>query len=418
MKALSSEFPRNADYIAELGGTLNNLGVLLARQNKNREALAMFQRGVSYSAEAYELAPQSITWGRWLSIGLKNVATKKASFGERDDALQSYQQYVDVRRKLAFENPAVPSLKGELHQAFMDLASYQRELNLTVEADRSFKAAQEVLENIDRTTPAEMFDLAIVYGALSLPMDGSVELSEKDQAERQRYADLAMETIAEAVKNGFSDVKAMKSHKSFAALRDRDDFQVLFKELQAEELVANEADTDEQKLANRRKSVNLLRELVGRWFSRITPPKNAGGDVALHRRDPNWTQAITTKRESHCKRRCRRVRRFWTNNLTIRRPSLNVLAVEYSQGRLHMAQGRYPEAHRDAQGCLEKLLQIAQNHRENQDLQREISIQERRIYSALRPLWSVSVGSRLCRAQREVRQGSVHCRRARTRLGR
>ena len=93
----------------------------------------MFQRGVSYSAEAYELAPQSITWGRWLSIGLKNVAIKQALFGEQDNALQSYQRYVAVCRKLAFENPAVPSLKGELHQAFTDLASYQRELKLTVE---------------------------------------------------------------------------------------------------------------------------------------------------------------------------------------------------------------------------------------------------------------------------------------------
>ena len=108
----------------------------------------MFLRGVSYSAEAYELAPQSISWGRWLSTGLRNVAVKQASFGERDTALRSYQKYVAVRRKLAFENPAVPSLKGELHQAHMDLASYQRELNLTAEADRSLKAAQDVLENI------------------------------------------------------------------------------------------------------------------------------------------------------------------------------------------------------------------------------------------------------------------------------
>ncbi|MCS7469981.1 protein kinase [Stieleria sp. ICT_E10.1] len=378
-EGLASEFPRNADYIAELGGTLNNLGVLLASQNKNREALAMFQRGVSYAAEAYELAPQSITWGRWLSIGLKNVAIKQALFSEQDNALQSYQQYVDVCRKLAFENPAVPSLKGELHQALMDLANYQRELNLTVAADRSFKAAQEVLENIDRTTPAEMFDLAIVYGALSLPTEGSVELSEKDQAERQRYADLAIETIAEAVKNGFSDVKAMKSHKSLAALRDRDDFQMLFKELRAKELAAQEVDTDDQKLANRRKSVNLLRELAGngsagsRHRKTLAATLHSVGEIQIGLK--NYDEARASLQEA-----LQTSQAILDEQPDDPQASLNVLGVEYSQGRLHMAQERYPEAHRDAQGCLEKLLQIAQNHFENQDLQREISIQERKLY--------------------------------------
>lgn len=222
-----------------------------------------------------------------------------------------------------------------------------------------------MLENIDRTTPAEMFDLAIVYGALSLPMDGVVELSEKDQAERQRYADLAIETIAEAVENGFSDVKTMKSHKSLAALRDRDDFQMLLKELQAKELAAQEVDTDDQKLANRRKSVNLLRELAGngsagsRHRKTLAATLHSVGEIQIGLR--NYDEARASLKEA-----LQTSQAILDEQPDDPQASLNVLAVEYSQGRLHMAQERYPEVHRHAQGCLEKLLRIAQNHRENQ----------------------------------------------------
>ena len=151
-----------------------------------------------------------------------------------------------------------------------------------------------------------------------------------------------METIAEAVKNGFSDVNAMKSHKSLAALRDRDDFQTLFKELQAKELAAQEADTDDQKLANRRKSVNLLRELAGngsagsRHRKTLAATLHSIGEIQIGLK--NYDEARASLQEA-----LQTSKAILDEQPDDPQARLNVLAVEYSQGRLHMAQGPFPK---------------------------------------------------------------------------
>ena len=57
----------------------------------------------------------------------------------------------------------------------------------------------------------------------------------------------------------------------------------------------------------------------------------------------------------------------------------DIVAVEYSMGRWDWVQGNYPEAHQLWQTCLTGLLQLAETNRENGDLQKELSIQERTI---------------------------------------
>jgi len=62
---LVESHPDSAEFNAELGATINNIGVLLDAQKKTQDALAMFQLGSNYSSRSTELAPQSVLWGRW-----------------------------------------------------------------------------------------------------------------------------------------------------------------------------------------------------------------------------------------------------------------------------------------------------------------------------------------------------------------
>jgi hypothetical protein len=84
-------------------------------------------------------------------------------FGNQQEALRSYRRAIEVRRKLAFEKPAVPFLKGHRYKAYLDLGNYQRRSGHSEEANRSFRATQEMLENIPRESPDELFDLATVF---------------------------------------------------------------------------------------------------------------------------------------------------------------------------------------------------------------------------------------------------------------
>ncbi len=382
-EGLVQDFPDNPEYLAELGGTVNNLGVLLGRQGKNHKALEMFQRGVSYKAEAYRNAPQTILWGRWLGIGLRNVAVKQAAFGNQQEALQSFRRLVEIRRKLAFENPAVPSLKGDLYKAYLDLGNYQKQLGDTVAANRSLRAAQEILENTPRETPAELFELATVYGALATPDDGATEPTEAERDDQQRYTDLAMETLLKAAEGGYRNLKVLQSHKRLAALREREDFQQLVgrleKEIRAEELAAKESDTDEQKLADRRQAVDVLRELIGsdspEARHRATLAAALHSICEIQMGLGQYAEAEESLREAFETRQA-----LLDEEPDNPQAALDVLAAEYSQGRLHWVQEGYATAHRCWQACLDRLLDLARTHRENQELQWEISILERKIF--------------------------------------
>ncbi len=124
--------------------------------------------------------------GRWLYTCLSNVAAVQAELGQEQDALASYQRYVAVLRKRVFENPAVTSLRGELCQGHLILARYQRQLGNETEAGRWFREAREVLENIPRETPAQLYELATVYAALAQPAEGANEPDPEEAAERER----------------------------------------------------------------------------------------------------------------------------------------------------------------------------------------------------------------------------------------
>ncbi len=261
------EFPDTPKYLAGLGATVNNLGVLLDGQGRPREALPMFERAAQCLAEAYRRNPRAMGRGHFLGLCLKNVAETQADLGNRRDALQSMQQLVEVRRKLVFENPAVTYLKGHLYKAHLDLGDLQMALGDATSANLSFRTAQDVMENFPRNTAGELFELATVYGALATPEYGASDQTDADRDDRQRYADLAMETIAAAVEKGWQDVGAIEHHTHLAPVRERDEFKQLVdrlrKELEAARLATAGGESDQQQLANRQQAADVLRELAG-----------------------------------------------------------------------------------------------------------------------------------------------------------
>ena len=74
---------------------------------------------------------------------------------------------VQVRRKLVVENPAIPELKSDLYAVYKVLANLQRSMGKEQEALRSYRLAREILENLPRETPQDLYTLAAVYGSLA-----------------------------------------------------------------------------------------------------------------------------------------------------------------------------------------------------------------------------------------------------------
>jgi serine/threonine protein kinase/tetratricopeptide (TPR) repeat protein len=228
---LVREHPEHPQYLSNLSTTLNNLGTLVDRpgnHRKLREALAIYEQAATYAAQAYEKAPHSIRFGNGLVMVLRNIATTQSLLGMQSEALDSYRSVTEVCRKMAYENPAVAGLKGELCQALRDVGRYECRLGNESEAILAYQEAKEILKNIPHETSAELFELASIYAYLALPPADSGQVTPPmEREQRARDADLAMQTLRQAVEAGFNDFAVLQTSEDFNALRDRDEFQQL-----------------------------------------------------------------------------------------------------------------------------------------------------------------------------------------------
>ena len=265
-EGLAAEFPDDPKHLHALGGTINNLGVLLGKKRGDPEALAMYQRAASYSAQAYQKSPHTITWGRGLALNLSNIGAVQSRLGMSQEALNSYRRSLELRQKLVFQNPAVPYLRSELYQAQIQVGNFQKGFGNSAEATRLFRAARETLENMPKSSPEQLFELATVYALLAASSPVAPDAPTEDAAELERFAGLAIDALRKAVESGYADVKSLKSNKQLDSLRERLDFQQLVASLEktiaAEALVKQESTDDLQKLANQKQAATLLRGVV------------------------------------------------------------------------------------------------------------------------------------------------------------
>jgi tetratricopeptide (TPR) repeat protein/serine/threonine protein kinase len=374
--ALAREFNDQPQYLAELGSTVNNLGVLLAKQNKNPEALAMFERAVEYSARAYEMAPHNISWGRWLGLGLGNVAGKQASLGFSEAALRSYQRRVDVRQKLVFENPAVASLRGELCQAHLDLAKHERQLGHTVEANRSLRDARLVLLNIPHDTPKQQAELAGIYASLSQPVAGPTDEGGFDPQEQAQFANQALATLRQAIEGGYRDVNLLKTDKLFDPLRERDEFRRLLASL--ETFIAAEKLAQAKTVPERFQAVDLLRELAGEQPAELRHRKTLAATLhsigVIQTGLKQFEEAEKSLSEALQLRQALR-----TGQPDDPLIAVDEVATRVAIGQLDWERARFAEGHRTWQECSQDLQEIAAAHRANQELQQRIASEDRAI---------------------------------------
>jgi tetratricopeptide (TPR) repeat protein len=218
-----------------LGGTLNNLGLILIQKGKLAEGLAMYRRAAERGESAAAQAPQVINNDRFLTIQLNNVAHIERQLGHANEALAVFRHITEVWRRLARDNPAVPSLHSGLFSAYRNLASYQRELKQNQESERTMRLARGVIDRLPSDGPEDLFNLACCRAACSAFLgQGQGKSMAEEQAEQKQEADLAMQELHKAIAAGFRDLERLRKEPDLNPLRDRKDFKTLEAELEAQ----------------------------------------------------------------------------------------------------------------------------------------------------------------------------------------
>jgi tetratricopeptide (TPR) repeat protein len=170
LEPLADAAPDNADYRHQLARTLNNLGLVLGRLNRRDDAVAALKRGAAHARAALESAPHIAAYRETLNANLGTLGEVERFYNHPDAAVAATLE----RRALWPDNAP------ELYRVAADLG----------------RAA-----------------------ALAAGRD------------RDRYADLTLETLRQARAAGFSDADRLRQDSAFDVLRGRNDFARLLDEL-------------------------------------------------------------------------------------------------------------------------------------------------------------------------------------------
>jgi serine/threonine-protein kinase len=268
--------PRAAQLKYALAGQLNrmgrlqsDLGLYTEARKLHDEALALLKGLVAAGPGAAQLTD----WERALAGTHEHIGDVKDRSDQPAAALQSYQEALPVRLRLATANPAVTDYQGELAHTYFTLGqlqakagqtaaaaeSYQRAierqrllvlaapdtadpprllgrqlsrlgaaqraLGQPAEARHSYREAADVLRKVPRPAADDLYELACARAACGLLAgDGEADGRRKD-------ADLALEALRKAVAAGYRGIERLDKDREWDGLRSDPAFKKLADEL-------------------------------------------------------------------------------------------------------------------------------------------------------------------------------------------
>ncbi len=231
--------PDDAESQRNMGGALYNLANLLSRNGRYAEALVLDRRAAAHAETAFARAPQMIENGNFLSSCQMWIGFLEGHFGHHKETLTALQRSLEVSRKLARDNPAIPSLQSKLFQSYSYLAWYQRDRNQTEQAERNMRLAREVGERLPSDSAVDLYNLACFHALCAISFRvGNEKPTAEEFAEQKREADLAIETLRKAIAAGYKDLDHIRRDPDLIALRGRADYKALEADLSAETVAA------------------------------------------------------------------------------------------------------------------------------------------------------------------------------------
>jgi WD40 repeat protein/serine/threonine protein kinase/regulator of sirC expression with transglutaminase-like and TPR domain len=131
---------------------------------------------------------------------------------------------IESQRETLTRAPTVIEYREAITGSYRELTEWQRAAGRPTEAAATLLQLRQLWPG----HPAHLNEVAREL-ALCVPLIGKdkASLTEKEQAQRRRLADEAMETLGQALVAGFPVTAALQPDPAFAALRSRDDFKAL-----------------------------------------------------------------------------------------------------------------------------------------------------------------------------------------------
>jgi serine/threonine-protein kinase len=210
----------------DLARTHYACGRVLGANRQYQDALRAYGRARTLQENLVRADPGDHEYQHDLAETIQEVGQTLAQLKRPEEGLAALGQATEHERAALKLAPQVPKYRRSLGDLDAALAEAARRLG------RPEVAAAALLDR-RQLWPEDPHELYRAAAGLALTA-AAVGNDGPEQAQRRRYADLAVETLRQAVAHGYRDQARLRGDPSLAALRGRADFQELLARLQRE----------------------------------------------------------------------------------------------------------------------------------------------------------------------------------------
>jgi serine/threonine protein kinase len=217
----------------------NGIGDVYKQMGKPGEALKFHENARTLLMEAAESKSALALLHNELARSLTFIGLLQSASGKPAEALESCKNAVAIRQKLSDAHPANIWWREGLADSLSELGAVQHRAGRPAESVASLRRAIALVEHLPTLMPRDYYNLACYHSQLAAVATeaGSGLTAEQGAAE----AEQAMAALRQAAAAGFGCVGRLRADASLDALRPREDFRTLVKELEEKEEKAAKA---------------------------------------------------------------------------------------------------------------------------------------------------------------------------------
>jgi tetratricopeptide (TPR) repeat protein/tRNA A-37 threonylcarbamoyl transferase component Bud32 len=199
-------------------------GDVLFSNRQYPDALRAYQTARGLQEKVVRDDPGRHDFRHDLASTLHRLGLTLGQVGRREEGLTALRQAAEHERAIVAQAPQVLGYRRALADHHTALAAAAVDLGRTDEAAAALLERRQLWPDGGQELYRTAADLARVAAAVG---KGRAELTAAEEEQRRRCADLALDTLRQAVAHGFRDVDRLRGDPSLAGLRGRHDFRAL-----------------------------------------------------------------------------------------------------------------------------------------------------------------------------------------------
>jgi tetratricopeptide (TPR) repeat protein len=225
---LASEFPKEASYQHNLATQYHGLGSLYQDTGRAVKAQEPLEKAAAIGEKLLRTHPDVLDFVVLLGHCCSRLARFENGRGRAqavlawcDKGIQTLQRVIDLEPRHSLARRVLKDLRIGRAVALAQIGDY----------GQAAQGADEMARE-DGLTPVDVYNLACVYARCAEAAGRDAHLPPAGRAQLQeRYAGLAMDSLRQALAQGFMSVPAIETEPDFVVLREREDFKKLLRAL-------------------------------------------------------------------------------------------------------------------------------------------------------------------------------------------